>query len=290
MQTDTYANLATLVKGLTGNTTFTTDESTLVASFINRRIFQAYRRSIHWPRYLTLEELRTATDDTVPFTQSGRDSIDTFLRIYDVDPYGTSGSVTEYDFATTADGARVLGGDGTATTFYVDYKKRWAGPYNDSTNDDIPLEFFHYATRRGSGAGTRQRHGAALGLRMVIRNIDRVSRRRRCKRARQRGLGQRPRRAAVAVIAVRGAHVQLSRIQRRSQREKEEKAFDHDLVILTMTFTRVTVVALSTTNSHTSPAVTAVVKLESVRSSFFCALESVGFSLPAIVLVVGKPL
>jgi len=52
VQTDTYANLATLIKGLTGNTTFTTEEDTLIASFINRRIYHAYRRTQHWPRYL----------------------------------------------------------------------------------------------------------------------------------------------------------------------------------------------------------------------------------------------
>ena len=144
MQTDTYANLATLVKGLTGNTEFASDEDALIQSFINRRIFHAYRRSQHWPRYLVFGEARAASSSVVPFTQATLNSIDTFLRIYKEEPYQVN-SVVEYDFIVTADGAQVVGDTDDATTFYVDYKKRWEGPYNSTTNDDIPLEFFHYA-------------------------------------------------------------------------------------------------------------------------------------------------
>lgn len=144
MQTDTYSNLYTLVKGLTGNTTFTSEEDTLIQSFVNRRIFAAYRRSAYWPRYLTLGEARAASSRVIPFTEGALDPIDTFLRIYNNSPYQTN-SVTEYDFVVTADGAQVVGDTADATSFYVDYKQRWAGPYNNTTNDDIPLEFFHYA-------------------------------------------------------------------------------------------------------------------------------------------------
>lgn len=144
MQTDTYSNLATLVKGLTGNTTFTSEEDTLIQSFINRRIYNAYRRSIHWPRYATHGEERAATSGVIPFTEANLDSIDSFLRIYKEQPYQIN-SVTEYDFIVTADGAQVVGDTDDATSFYVDYKKRWEGPYNSTTNTDIPLEFFHYA-------------------------------------------------------------------------------------------------------------------------------------------------
>lgn len=144
MQTDTYANLATLVKGLTGNTAFTTSEDTLIASFINRRIYHAYRRTNYWPRYLKLGESRTAANSTIPFTQSSLNSIDSFLRVYESEPYLID-EVKEYDFVVTADGAHVLGDVDDATAFYVDYRMRWEGPYNSTTNDDIPLEFFHYA-------------------------------------------------------------------------------------------------------------------------------------------------
>ena len=144
MQTDTFTNLLSLVKGLTGNTAFTTAEETLVAQFINRRIYNAYRRSSYWPRYLVVGEARAATDSVIPFTQATLNSIDTFLRIYDEEPYVTN-SVTEYEFVVTSDGARVLANTSDASTFYVDYKKRWDGDYNSTTNQAVPLEFFQYA-------------------------------------------------------------------------------------------------------------------------------------------------
>lgn len=143
MQTDTYSNLLSLVKGLSGNTTLTTAEESLVGSFINRRIYNAYRRNAYWPRYLVLGEARAASSSVIPFTQSTLNSIDTFLRIYDEAPYVTN-SVDEFDFVITNDGAKVISNVDSLTTFYVDYKKRWEGDYNNTTNQNVPLEFFHY--------------------------------------------------------------------------------------------------------------------------------------------------
>ena len=143
MQTDTFTNLLTLVKGLSGNTSFTSAEETLVGSFINRRIYNAYKRSNYWPRYLVLGEARAATNSTIPFTQVTLNSIDSFLRIYDEEPWVTN-SVDEYDFVVTADGAQILTNTSGASTFYVDYKKRWEGDYNSTTNQNVPLEFLHY--------------------------------------------------------------------------------------------------------------------------------------------------
>jgi hypothetical protein len=145
MQTDTFTNLLTTIKGLSGNTAFTSAEDVLVANFANRRIYNAYRRSLYWPRYLVLGEARAATASVIPFTQATLNSIDTFLRIYDEEPWVTN-SVSEYSFAMTADGAQVLENADGATVFYVDYKKRWDGNYNTTTNTNVPLEFFHYAS------------------------------------------------------------------------------------------------------------------------------------------------
>lgn len=162
MQTDTYANLYSLVKGLTGNTTFTSSEDTLIQSFINRRIYNAYRRSVYWPRYLVVGEARAASAGIIPFTQATLDSIDTFMRVFKEQPYQVN-SVVEYDFVVTADGAQVVGDTDDATSFYVDYKKRWEGPYNDTTNDDIPLEFFHYAA-----------HGAVADFLRYDKQLDKA--------------------------------------------------------------------------------------------------------------------
>jgi len=116
MQTDTFTNLLTLVKGPSGNTSFTSAEETLVGSFINRRIYNAYKRSNYWPRYLVLGEARAATNSTIPFTQVTLNSIDSFLRIYDEEPWVTN-SVDEYDFVVTADGAQILTNTSGASTF-----------------------------------------------------------------------------------------------------------------------------------------------------------------------------
>lgn len=144
MQTASYSSLLSLVKGLTGNTTLATSETTLLGEFINRRIFNAYRQYDYWPRYLVLGEERAMADSVVPFTQTTLNSIDTFFRLYDAEPYVTN-SVREYDFLVTSDGARVLVNTTSATTVFVDYKKRWEGDYNSTTNTDVPLEFYHYA-------------------------------------------------------------------------------------------------------------------------------------------------
>lgn len=144
MQTDTYSNLLTLVKALSGNTALTVQEETLIGSFINRRIYNAYRRSAYWPRYLVLGEARAASSNVIPFDQVTLNSVDTFLRVYDQQPYLTN-SVDEFEFVVTNSGAQVLSNTDSLTTFYVDYKKRWDGDYNSTTNQNVPLEFFHYA-------------------------------------------------------------------------------------------------------------------------------------------------
>ncbi len=144
METETYTNVYTLVKALSGNTSFTSEEDTLVNSFINRRIYDAYRKFERWPRYLKLGEARAATDGVIPFTQETLSNVDTFLRIYAEEPYLTN-SVREFDFVVTVDGAQVIGEYDDATTFYVDYKKRLDGPFNNTTNTAIPIEFSKYA-------------------------------------------------------------------------------------------------------------------------------------------------
>lgn len=144
MQTDSYANLTTLVKGLTGNTTFTTEEDALIASFVNRRIYHAYRRSAYWPRYLVLNEARAVSDGVVSFTQVALNPIDSFIHINkELDQSGQG--YLPCEFYVNAGGANILQDIGTTDTVYVDYKKRWGGSYNSTTNSDIPLEFFHYA-------------------------------------------------------------------------------------------------------------------------------------------------
>lgn len=144
MQTDTFTNLIALIKGLTGNTAFTTAEGVLVASFANRRIYNAYRRCSYWPRYLVTGEARAASGSIIPFEQATLNTIDTILRVWNSTPYVIV-TPTEYDFLETASGARVFNDTASSTSFYVDYKKTWAGDYNETSNTAVPLEFYHYA-------------------------------------------------------------------------------------------------------------------------------------------------
>lgn len=157
MQTQSFSELLTLAKGLTGNTTLQTDEDTLITAFVNRRIYNAYRRSHYWPRYLVLGEARAIDDCCVPFTQESLDSVDTFLRIYDAAPYGTT-TISELDFLVTEDGALVTGDTSDYTAVYVDYKKRWDGDYNTTTNTLVPLEFYHYAAHGAAADWLRYDH------------------------------------------------------------------------------------------------------------------------------------
>ena len=144
MQTDTFNNLLTLTKALTGNTAFTAEETVLVSSFINRRLYNAYRRNQHWPRCLVAGEARALSAGVVPFTQATLNPIDTFLRIYKEEPYGTY-SVPELTFYVTGNGATLVSPPDDVTTVYVDYKKRWEGDYNTTTNTQVPQEWFQYA-------------------------------------------------------------------------------------------------------------------------------------------------
>ena len=144
MQTRTWDSLLSLTKGLCGTSSFESTEETMVGNFLNRRLYFAYKRTDYWPRYIVLGEARTASANVIPFTQSTLNTIDTFLRIYDASPYDTD-SVTEYEFNVISTGAKVAGNSSDATTFYVDYKKIWTGPFNATTNTSVPEEHYEYA-------------------------------------------------------------------------------------------------------------------------------------------------
>jgi hypothetical protein len=143
MTSRTFTDLSTLIKGLCGVTRFTTEETTLITAFANRRLYGAYRRSDYWPRYLVLGESRAVVDNVIPFEEGALDDIDTFLRVYDAAPYGAT-ATQEYNFNVTSSGARVIGDTDGATAFFVDYKSVFNGPFT-TASEDIPEEFFQYA-------------------------------------------------------------------------------------------------------------------------------------------------
>jgi len=144
MQTRTYAELLSLIQSLSG-VVFATLELGRIKALINRRALRAYRSTNYWPRFLKIGEERAVTSDVVPYTESGKSSIDTYLRIHVQAPYVTT-SVQEYDIMVTADGAKLVAGNTAPTSAFVTYKAQLSDTYGDGTGEstDIPAEWYQY--------------------------------------------------------------------------------------------------------------------------------------------------
>ena len=144
MQTRTYAELLSLIQSLCG-VVFATLELGRIKALINRRALRAYRSTNYWPRFLKIGEERAVTSDVVPYTESGKSSIDTYLRIHVQAPYVTT-SVQEYDIMVTADGAKLVAGNTAPTSAFVTYKAQLSDTYGDGVGEStsIPAEWYQY--------------------------------------------------------------------------------------------------------------------------------------------------
>ena len=153
MQTKTYAELFALIQALCG-VVFASIETPRIKALINRRALRAYRATNYWPRFLKIGEQRVVTSGVVPFTESGLDSIDTFLRVHKQAPYVTA-SVQEYDIMVTAGGATLVCGDLDPSEAFVTYKSQFSDTYGPglvagdpsglSTDvTAVPAEWFQY--------------------------------------------------------------------------------------------------------------------------------------------------
>ena len=144
MQTKTYAELFALIQALCG-VVFASIETPRIKALINRRALRAYRATNYWSRFLKIGEQRTVTSGVVPFTESGLDSIDTFLRVHKQAPYVTA-SVQEYDIMVTASGATLVCGDLDPSEAFVTYKAQLTDTYGDGSGETtaIPAEWFQY--------------------------------------------------------------------------------------------------------------------------------------------------
>lgn len=85
------------------------------------------------------------SNSTIPYTETGKNSIDTFLRIFKERPYRAS-SAQECDYYVTAGGAELVAGDLNPLTAFATYKRQFTDVYGDNTGEvvDIPAEWFHY--------------------------------------------------------------------------------------------------------------------------------------------------
>jgi hypothetical protein len=59
--TRSYTELYALIEALSGVDTFTTQEQTNILAFVNRRLYQAYRATEVWPRFVKGAEARPAS-------------------------------------------------------------------------------------------------------------------------------------------------------------------------------------------------------------------------------------
>jgi hypothetical protein len=81
----------------------------------------------------------------VPYTETGKSSVDTFLRFFKQAPY-ISSSVQEFDFTVTADGAALVAGDLNPSTAFLTYKAQFTDTYGDGAGEtsSVPAEWFQY--------------------------------------------------------------------------------------------------------------------------------------------------
>lgn len=67
MQFTTYQEIFDLIEALGGVDSFTADERSKMLALVNRRLYQAYRSSEFWPRYIVSAQARPAAEGLVPW-------------------------------------------------------------------------------------------------------------------------------------------------------------------------------------------------------------------------------
>jgi len=108
---------------------------------------KAHRASNYWERYLEIgDEREVINKNQISRTQSGKDSIDTFLRIYPNDPRKVRGG--DYKFVVNAQGATLTGGLANTESDLLDlYEQDEDSYYLQPNNDDSsnnPTAFVTY--------------------------------------------------------------------------------------------------------------------------------------------------
>lgn len=134
---DTFGELKALTFALIGREyTDTSASFTRLKSLWNYSAKKAYKATNYWERYLVVGDERTVSNqNVVPRTQSGSDTIDTFLRIFKEDP-NVKRSV-EYKFISKGNGALLTGVAGRLSSdLYEDPNNAGFYLQPDSSEDD----------------------------------------------------------------------------------------------------------------------------------------------------------
>lgn len=153
MQTRPYSDLFETTQALCG-VTFASIEMGRIKTLINRRARRAFRSSNYWTRFIGIGEERSVLNGVIPFDESGKLSIDTFLRVFCAAPYGVN-SNQEYQYTVRPYGASLITGTFNPEVAYVIYKAQLdvtygagvssidpSGKISDVTN--VPSEWFDY--------------------------------------------------------------------------------------------------------------------------------------------------
>jgi hypothetical protein len=170
LKNDTFADLKNLTFALIGREYEDTSASFgRLKSLWNFAAKKAYRQTLYWERFLVIGEERKLIDgNSVPRDEEGKDSIDTFIRIYPYNPEKSRGgnfkfltdaigatitntkskshSVDLYDSPDTGENYYLQPSDSeSGSTVFVSYKKDFAPDYGNAGDaEKIPSELMPY--------------------------------------------------------------------------------------------------------------------------------------------------
>ena len=159
LQDDTFGDLKNLTFALIGRDYASTTASyTRLKSLWNYAAKKAYRASNYWERYLVIgDERKVQNTNLVPQSETDKETIDTFLRIYKSDPNLVRG--VEYKFVVNEDGATITGNasnsssdlyeqpssSSDATTVFATYKKTFDPSFGSGDDTEaVPAELLPY--------------------------------------------------------------------------------------------------------------------------------------------------
>ena len=137
LQDSTLQELKDLTFALIGREyTDTSASYKRINSLWNYAAKKAYKATNYWERYLVIGDERTVSNkNQVPRIQSGSDTIDTYLRIYQKNPQEKRGG--EYRFVVNNSGATITGNAGLLTSdLYEDPDGSGFYVQPDSSEDD----------------------------------------------------------------------------------------------------------------------------------------------------------
>jgi hypothetical protein len=152
MQTKPYSSVISGVQALVG-ATLESAELLRMAATINSRARRAYEAFDLWPRWLVIGEFRFVDGNkTIPDTITGENTVDTFLRVHEYDPWDNLGS-KEWDFNADSTGARLV---------------NYSFAFNNT------LDSFEFGTSTGkliTGITTNPAHGLIVGDRVKLDSV-----------------------------------------------------------------------------------------------------------------------